>query len=122
MNKNGFTLVELLAVIALMAIIIVLAVPATGAVKDKLNEHMLEKKIKLIENKSDLQNDYNSKIKCLLKLIVSANTLDKVDEAENAPNYKNFSCKAILRKISILCSLIPNKNGVSHRSTFQRNN
>ena len=49
MNKNGFTLVELLAVIALMAIIIVLAVPATGAVKDKLNEYMLEKKIKLIE-------------------------------------------------------------------------
>lgn len=64
-------------------------------------------KNKLIENKTDLQNDYDSKIKCLLKLIASANTLDKVYEAENDPNYKNFSCKAILRKISILCSLMP---------------
>ena len=59
MNKNGFTLVELLAVIALMAIIIVLAVPATGAVKDKLNEHMLEKKIKLIEKSAILYGEDN---------------------------------------------------------------
>ena len=62
---------------------------------------------KSIKNKSDLQSDYDSKIKCLLKLIASANTLDKVYEAENDVNYKNFSCKAILRKISILCSLMP---------------
>lgn len=62
---------------------------------------------KSIENKDDLLNDYDSKIKCLLRLIASANTLDKVYEAENDPNYKNFSCKVILRKISILCSLMP---------------
>ena len=59
MNKNGFTLVELLAVIAVMAIIIVLAVPATGAVKDKLNEYMLEKKIKLIEKSAILYGEDN---------------------------------------------------------------
>lgn len=64
-------------------------------------------KNKLIENKNDLQSDYDSKIKCLLKLIASASSLDKVYEAENDTNYKNFSCKAILRKISILCSLMP---------------
>lgn len=64
-------------------------------------------KNKLIENKSDLQSDYDSKIKCLLKLIASAKTLNEVYKAENDSNYKNFSCKAILRKISILCSLMP---------------
>ena len=64
-------------------------------------------KNKLIENKNDLQSDYDSKIKCLLKLIASASSLSKVYEAENDTNYKNFSCKAILRKISILCSLMP---------------
>lgn len=62
---------------------------------------------KLIENQNDLQSDYDSKIKCLLKLIASASSLDKVYKAENDTNYKNFSCKAILRKISILCSLMP---------------
>lgn len=62
---------------------------------------------KLIENENDLQSDYDSKIKCLLKLIASASSLDKVYKAENDTNYKNFSCKAILRKISILCSLMP---------------
>lgn len=65
-------------------------------------------KDKLIENKSELQNDYDNRIKCLLKLIASASRLDEVYGAENDPNYKNFSCKAILRKISILCSLMDN--------------
>ncbi len=77
--------------------------------KDKYTNIYAENnaKNKLIENKDDLLNDYDSKIKCLLRLIASANTLDKVYEAENDPNYKNFSCKVILRKISILCSLMP---------------
>ncbi len=57
MNKNGFTLVELLAVIAVMGIIIAIAVPATGAVKDKLNEYMLGKKIKLIEKSAILYGE-----------------------------------------------------------------
>lgn len=59
MNKKGFTLVELLAVIVIMGIIIAIAVPATGLMKDKINEYMLNKKIELIEKSAILYGEDN---------------------------------------------------------------
>lgn len=59
MNKKGFTLVELLGVIAIMGIIIVIAVPATGVIKDKTNEYMLNKKIELIEKSAIIYGEDN---------------------------------------------------------------
>lgn len=72
-------------------------------------------KSKSIDNIADLQTDYDSKIKCLLKKIASASTLNEVYEAEKDNNYKDFSCKAILRKISILCSLM---QGSTYKNAF----
>lgn len=66
----------------------------------------------MYERKRDIQNideielNYNSKIKNLLKEITSAEDLDKVYKAETTANYNEFTCKSILRKISILCSLM----------------
>lgn len=66
----------------------------------------------MYEGKRDIQNideielNYNSKIKNLLKEITSAEDLDKVYKAETTANYNEFTCKSILRKISILCSLM----------------
>lgn len=57
---------------------------------------------------SELQKNYNSRIKCLLKIIASAKSLQEVFEAEKDTNYIEFSGKAILRKISILCSVMSN--------------
>ena len=59
-----------------------------------------------IENISELENDYDTNIKCLLKNIASAKQLDDIYKIEKEDNYKNFSSKAILRKISILCSVM----------------
>ena len=61
---------------------------------------------KMIENKSELENDYDTNIKCLLKEIASAKELGDIYKIEKEETYKNFSCKAILRKISILCSVM----------------
>lgn len=61
---------------------------------------------KMIENKPELENDYDTNIKCLLKDIASAKQLDDIYKIEKEDNYKNFSSKAILRKISILCSVM----------------
>ena len=60
---------------------------------------------KRIEHRTELEKDYNEKIKCLLKQIASADSIDKVYKVEKDDKYKKFSCKAILRKISILCSV-----------------
>ena len=65
-----------------------------------------EAEYRKIENINDLKNDYEKNIKCLLKDIASAKGLEEIYKIENDDNYINFSCKAILRKISILCSVM----------------
>ena len=68
MNNKGFSLIELLAVISIMALIIVISVPLSGVIKDGINEYMLEQKIKLIEKDAilygeDYINDISSSTK-----------------------------------------------------------
>ncbi|MBE6161436.1 MAG: prepilin-type N-terminal cleavage/methylation domain-containing protein [Firmicutes bacterium] len=48
-NKKGFTLVELLAVIVILAIIIGIATPAFGALQTRVNQKQYENKIELIK-------------------------------------------------------------------------
>ena len=48
-NRKGFTLVELLAVIVILAIIIGIATPAFGALQTRVNQKQYENKISLIE-------------------------------------------------------------------------
>lgn len=49
MNKKGFTLVELLAVIALLGLIVGIAVPSIMGVTSAIKKSMLDKKITMIE-------------------------------------------------------------------------
>jgi len=49
MNKNGFTLVELLVVIVILAIVVVIAVPSVAGVNNLIKNNMLEKKGEIIE-------------------------------------------------------------------------
>ena len=50
MNKKGFTLVELLAVILLMALVAVIAFNGVGAISNTIKKGIWENKIELIEN------------------------------------------------------------------------
>ena len=49
-NKKGFTLVELLAVITLLGLLVVIAVPSGLAISKKVKQKMLDSKIELIES------------------------------------------------------------------------
>lgn len=48
LNNKGFTLVELLGVIVLLAIVITIAVPSIQGITKKVKQNMLETKMKLI--------------------------------------------------------------------------
>lgn len=49
MNNKGFTLVELLAVIVVLAIIIGIAVPSIMGINQSIKDNMLDKKVTMIE-------------------------------------------------------------------------
>lgn len=66
MNKKGFTLVELLAVIVILAVVMLIGTVSIGGVRNKINKNMFETKLELIigaakswgqDNKEELAND-----------------------------------------------------------------
>ncbi len=66
-------------------------------------------------DKPKIQKHYAEKIQPLLKTIVDAGSLEEVYKAEESDLYEKFSCKQILRKITILMSVM---DGSSYRNEF----
>ncbi|MCI8575853.1 MAG: type II secretion system protein [Bacilli bacterium] len=52
-NKRGFTLIEILAVFSVLAIIMLLAIPAYGLIRGNVNKKMYENKVSLIRVAAD---------------------------------------------------------------------
>lgn len=63
----------------------------------------------------DVKKDYEKNIQPLLKEIVDAKSLDDIYKAEISDNYKNFSCKQILRKITILMSVMDDNQNYKNK-------
>lgn len=59
-----------------------------------------------VDRIDDVRPNYESRIQNLLKRIASATDVDTIYAIEKNDDYKDFSCKQILRKITILCSLM----------------
>ena len=57
MNKKGFTLVELLAVIAILGIVVTIGVVGIGNLTEKGKEKMLDEKIRFIEESATLYGE-----------------------------------------------------------------
>jgi type IV pilus assembly protein PilA len=57
MNKKGFTLVELLAVITILAIIVTVAVPSTMSISKRLKTNLYCNKIELIKTEAELYGE-----------------------------------------------------------------
>jgi len=60
MKKNGFTLVELLAVLVLISLVMAIAVPGIFKMRDRMNEKALNAKVETIESAAVLHVQNNS--------------------------------------------------------------
>lgn len=60
MKKNGFTLVELLAVLVLISLVMAIAVPGIFKMRDRMNEKALNAKVESIENAAVIHVQNNS--------------------------------------------------------------
>ena len=56
-NKNGFTLIEIIAVVVILAVIITLSVPAVMQISKRTKQKMYESKIDIILNAAKLYGD-----------------------------------------------------------------
>ena len=56
-DKNGFTLVELLAVIVVLAIVVSIAVPSTFAISNRIKKNLFCSKIDFISNSAELYGE-----------------------------------------------------------------
>lgn len=60
MKNKGFTLVELLAVLVLISLVMVIAIPGIFKMRDRMNEKALKAKIESIENAAIMHVQNNS--------------------------------------------------------------
>ena len=59
MNKKGFTLTELLVVIALISIIVLIAVPSVVAISKRINKRVYNSKVQEIVTAAELYGTNN---------------------------------------------------------------
>lgn len=69
-----------------------------------------QKKNKFFDDISEIKNDYKSNISKLIMKLIHADSLEEIYEIEKSDEYKNFSGKQLLRKISVLMSMLETSN------------
>lgn len=89
----------------------------TGKDSDRFGKYIDIYTGKIHDNKTDIETNYITYIQSLLKDIANASSVDEIYAIEKSEKYKNFTCKQILRKITILCSLM-NGSPYSHEFTW----
>ena len=101
MNKKGFTLVELLAVLVLISLLMGLAIPGINRISNNMKKKSYNQKIKLVEsaaelwgqdNKTRLQATTNCPseiIQCKIITIEDLITDNYLDSDNNSGNYIN---------------------------------
>ena len=115
-NEKGFTLVELLVVIAILAIVAVIAVPSAMGVNQLIKNNMLEKKKEIIEQAAVLLGqdvkgsiiasnlDYKGQYSCK-EFIVSDLVPNYLDKTKVIIYYKNKRIHAVVDlKDELSCS------------------
>ena len=73
---------------------------------------------KYFEDKDKVKDDFEKHVRPLLKGIIDAKTMDKVYEMEKNTEYDRFRSKQILRKISVLNSVMDDSYGYEYKNKF----
>lgn len=83
MKKNGFTLVELIAVIVILGLLIAFAVPSVLSVSEKMKADMFCTKIENIEDAANLYGDdkFNN-LKSINEAGITVDMLESASESE----------------------------------------
>lgn len=90
LNKKGFTLIELLAVIVIIAIVSSIASVGIVAIRNSINESLLDSKFDIIESGAVLWGQDN-----MILLSASDDTCSYTDEDGNVNTYSNCISKTI---------------------------
>lgn len=80
-EKNGFTLVELLAVIVILAIVITIAVSSFGKITNRMKQKSRENLISYIETKAEAYSNETGNLRTNVDHLVKEGYLDPDDEA-----------------------------------------
>ena len=100
MNKKGFTLVEIISVVALLALIIIITVPIIGNTGENVKKKTLETKIENIEKAAVLYGQDNR-----------GNFTIEKENCELCSSVTNGECRCFNEKITVRKLIDPNEDG-----------
>ena len=118
MKNKGFTLVELLAVLVLISLVMVIAIPGIFKMRDRMNEKALNAKIESIESAAimHVQNNSNkyksyfgecTNNKCKYKFVINIKDLiksgDLKKETKDEETIEENSCSIYNPKDKTMC-------------------
>ena len=111
-NKKGFTLVELMAVIVVLAIIIAIAVPSYAKIKKNIEEKNYKNKVNLIEIAAEKYSEDTHYETVFVEDLIKAGYLDADDV--NGIIYNDLKTDQNGNKESLNCHVVKseNKNGI----------
>ena len=98
MKRKGFTMVELLSVIAILAIIMLIAVPIFGGIADQTNQSVYESKIANVKAEAEAYAEESGRIVFDIRTLIEAGKIEADNESgeyRNPVTKKDMKCYVI---------------------------